>query len=253
MKKILLSVLFAIVALNVTVLNLFAQTVEKVADLSFSIDVDGAGHGGYAPLDRFAQVGSNLWFTTSRGGTYDLGTISRFDLSSHQVVQVASLDNNSGSKSESSLLVIGNNAYFTAVSAGVSNKGTIAEIDLTSGAITPLFAFPNNGLPTGASPRGGLTQIGNDLWTTTSLGGTSNRGVVLKYNLTSGTASLVTNLDGIVLGGEPFDGFTQVGNAWYFTTFVGGSTFNTTNYPITTFPDGSTAIITNKLVLGVAL
>jgi len=240
----------ALGALSLTALDLFSQTVEKVADFSFYLDGDGAGHGGYAPLDRFTQVGTNLWFTTSRGGTYDLGTISRFDLTTHQVVQVASLDNNSGKTPESSLLVIGNEAYFTTELAGVSNKGTIAQIDLPSGVITPLFAFPNNGLPTGATPRDGLAQIGNDLWATTSLGGTSNRGVVLKYNLISGTASVVTNLDGPVLGGQPFDGLAQAGNAWYFTTFSGGSTFKTTNYPTGTLPDGRTITITNVLPLG---
>jgi len=252
MKKNLLSVLLSCVALGGITSNLAAQTVEKVADLNFGVINKDTGEvgGGYYPLDRFTQVGTNLWFTTQRGGANDLGTISRFDLTLHQVVQVASLDNNSGSKPESSLLVIGNAAYFTTTLAGVSNKGTIAEIDLTSGAITPLFAFPNNGLPTGASSRAGLTQIGDDLWTTTSLGGTSNRGVVLKYNLTSGNATFITNLDGPVLGGQPFDGFTPAGNAWYFTTFSGGSTFKTTNYPVQILPDGSTVTLTNSLPLG---
>jgi uncharacterized repeat protein (TIGR03803 family) len=252
MKKILLLAWLSFVALGAVTSALAAQTVEKVADLNFGIVDQATGEtgGGYYPLDRFTQVGTNLWFTTQRGGALDLGTISRFDLTLHQVVQVASLDNNTGSKPESSLLVIGNEAYFTTTLAGVSNKGTIAQIDLPSGVVTPLFAFPNNGLPTGATPRAGLTQIGDDLWTTTSLGGTSNRGVVLKYNLTSGAATLITNLDGPVRGGQPFDGYTQAGNAWYFTTFSGGSTFKTTNYPTGTLPDGSIFTVTNVLPLG---
>ncbi|MDR3456783.1 MAG: hypothetical protein P4N60_05015 [Verrucomicrobiae bacterium] len=229
---------------------LTTNLVEKVADLSFFTDTDGAGHGGYAPLDRFVQVGTNLWFTTKSGGTLDLGTISRFDLGTHQVVQVATLDNNTGSNPESPLTVIDQEAYFTTVSKGMSNKGTISKIDLNSGNITPLFAFPNNGLPTGATPRAGLTLIGNDLWTTTSLGGSTGRGVVVKYNLTRGTASLVTNLDGPLLGGQSTTMLVPVGNAWYFTAATGGDTFNTTNYPVSVLPDGSTIIITNKLVLG---
>ena len=255
MKKIILSALLSGVVFSATTSSLFSQTVEKVADLSFYLgSIDFEGHGGYAPLDGFTQVGTNLWFTTSKGGYYDLGTISRFDLTTHQVVEVASLNSAStGSRPESPLLVIGEEAYFTTQSTGVSNKGTIAKINLTSGVITPLFAFPFNGLATGTTPRGGLTLIGNDLWTTTSLGGSAGRGVVLKYNLTSGSATLVTNLDGPLLGGQAFDGFSsfpQSGNAWYYTTFTGGSTFNTTNYPILTFSDNSTAILTNKLPLG---
>jgi hypothetical protein len=250
MKKILLSVFLFSVVLIGTISSLFGQTVEKVADLDFFIDGNGDGWGGYAPVNSFTQVESQLWFTTSGGGAYSLGTISLFDLPSHQVVQVASLNNSTGSKPYSSLLVISNLAYFTTSSAGVSNRGTIAQIDLTSGDITPLFAFPNNGLPTGEIPRASLTQIGNELWTITSLGGTSNRGVVLDYNLTNGVAALVTNLDGPHLGAEAFDGFTQVGDTWYFVTFAGGNTFGTTDYPVVTLPDGSTTNITNSLPLG---
>lgn len=230
--------------------RLQAQTVEKVADLTFGLDAGGAGRGGYAPLDRFTQVSKDLWFTTSRGGTYDLGTISRFDLLTHQVVQVASLDNNTGTKPESPLLVVGDEAYFTTVGGGLSNKGTISKIDLASGAVSPVFFFPSNGVPTGATPRAGLTRVGDDLWTLTQSGGTSNRGVVLKYNLNSGIASLITNLDGPLLGGQALDGFTQVGDALYYLTQSGGTTFKTTNYPVSVLPDGSTLVITNSLALG---
>jgi hypothetical protein len=232
--------------------------VEKVANLSFSVDpVDGFIQGGYAPLDRFTQVGTNLWFTTSLGGYYGVGTVSRFDLTSHEVVQVASLDNqNTGAKPESPLTVIGDEAYFTTINGGISNRGVIAKINLTDGTLTPVFTFQTNGLNAskysiaGASPRAGVTQIGDDLWTLTQSGGSSNRGVVLKYNLTSGTPTVVTNLDGPVLGGQPMDGFTRVGNAWYFVTFVGGATFNKTNYPTSILPDGSTITITNKTSIG---
>lgn len=208
-----------------------AQTVEKVADLTF-ISVDGVGFGGYAPLDRFTQSGTNLWFTTSKGGTFDAGTVSRFELVTHQVVQVASLDNNTGKAPESSLLIVGDVGYFTTQSGGAGNKGTLAKINLADGAITVLHDFVTNGLPTGATPRSGLTRIGDELWATTSSGGTSNRGVILKYNLTNGITSLVTNLDGPILGGQSFDGFTRVGDAWYFTTFSGGNTFATTGLPL---------------------
>ena len=57
-----------------------AQTVEKVLDFTFSGDDSGSGVGSYAPLDRFTVVGTSLWFTTSKGGTYDAGTIARLDL-----------------------------------------------------------------------------------------------------------------------------------------------------------------------------
>ncbi len=209
-----------------------AQTVEKVADLNFA-SLDGVGLGGYGPLARLTKAGSNLWFTTDKGGAFDAGTISRFDLITREVVEAASLDNNTGRGSESALLVIGDEGYFTTKSGGTGNAGTIAKINLGSGAINVLFNFPENsaenranGLHSGAAPRASLTHIGEELWTTTSLGGTSNRGTIVRFNLTNGVTSLVANLDGPALGGQAFGGFTRAeSNAWFFTTFTGGSSF----------------------------
>lgn len=208
----------------------FAQIVEKVADLNI------AGGGPGAPLDRLTRAGTNLWFTTEKGGLFDpSGTICRYDLVTHEVAVVASLDNNTGKSPESALLVIGDEGYFTTKSGGTGDAGTIAKISLTNGAVTVLHHFPQNtaanrasGIQTGATSRSGLTRIGDELWATTSLGGISNRGVIVNYNLTNGVTSLVTNLDGPNLGGQAFDGFTAVGtNAWYYTTFTGGNTFAT--------------------------
>jgi hypothetical protein len=216
----------AVFALSQVVI--LAQVVEKMADLSL------AGGGPGSPIDRFTQVGTNLWFTTEKGGVFDpSGTISRYDLVTREVVVVASLDNSTGKSPESSLLVIGDEGFFTTKSGGTGDAGTISKINLTNGAVSVLYHFPantaanrTNGLQTGATSRSGLTRIGEELWATTSLGGLSNRGVIVKYKLTDGVTSLVTNLDGPVLGGQAFDGFTPVGtNAWYYTTFTGGSTF----------------------------
>lgn len=204
------------------------QTVEKVADLSFSAP-DGVGVGGYYPLDRLTQQGTNLWFTTERGGTFDAGTVSRFDLVTRQVVQAASLDNNTGKNPDGAILVIGNEGYFTTKNGGVGNEGTIARIDLASGIVTPVYSFPTNANKfAGSTPRGGLSRIGHELWTTTSSGGASNRGTIVRFNLTNSVTTLVTNFDGPVLGGQPYESFTSVGDAHYFTTFTGGSTFGTT-------------------------
>lgn len=241
---------------GVTPLN--AQTVEKVADLNF-VTVDGVGFGGYQPLARVTQAGTNLWFTTDKGGTFDAGTISRFDLVTHEVVEVASFDNTTGKGSESALLVIGDEGYFTTKNGGVGDAGTIAKVNLNSGSVSVLFNFPENtsaargaGTQIGATPRASLTQIGDELWTTTSSGGTSNRGTIVRYNLTNGVTRLVTNLDGPLLGGQAFAGFTPVGsNTWYYTTFSGGNTFQTTSgsYEIL-LPDGSPLQITKNLPLG---
>ncbi len=230
MKKLFLNVALIALGLNFILLTGTAQIVEKMTDLNIA----NSGPGG--PLDRFTQVGTNLWFTTEKGGVFDpRGTISRYDLVTREVVVVASLGNDQGSSPESSLLVIDDEGYFTTKSGGTGNAGTIAKINLTNGIVTVLYDFPQNnaenrtnGVQTGATSRSGLTRIGDELWATTSGGGISNRGTIVKYDLNSGLTSLVTNLDGPQFGGQAFDGFTAAGtNEWYFTTFTGGSTFAT--------------------------
>lgn len=219
--------------------SLTAQTVEKVADLTFA-SADGVGIGGYEPLARPVQVGTNLWFTTDKGGTYDAGTVSRLDLVTGEVVQVASFDNDTGKGSESSLLVIGETAYFTTKSGGTGNAGTLASVNLVTGTLRALFHFPENnaeqraaGTQIGSTPRASLTRIGDELWTTTSLGGASNRGSIVRFHLTHGTAQWVAHLDGPNLGGQAFGGFTPGPNqTWFFTTFTGGDTFATTGLPL---------------------
>ena len=154
---------------------------------------DGVGVGGYYPLDRFVQVGSNLWFTTERGGTYDAGTISRFDLVTREIVQVASLDesatNNVGSNPDGGLLVVGDEAYFTTKNGGAGDNGTIAKINLTDGLITVLHDFDASGEITGETPRGGLTLIGDSLFCTTSSGGSNDMATILRFSLTSNAVS----------------------------------------------------------------
>ena len=76
--------------------QLFTNTVEKVYDLSFGQDLSGNLFGGYAPCCKPVQVGTNLLFTTSKGGFYNNGTISSFSLVSHQYNHIAYLSGKDG-------------------------------------------------------------------------------------------------------------------------------------------------------------
>lgn len=239
---------------------LTAQPVEKVVDLNTGT-VGDLPYGGVMPMDRVTQVGTNLWFTTERGGQYDAGTLSRFDLVTREVVQVASLGtsvtNNLGERPEGSVLVVGDEAYFTTKGGGTGDQGAIIRVNLLTGVPTNLYSFPqntaairNSGLQTGSTPRGGLTRIGDDLWCLTSTGGVSNRGTVVKFNLNTYTTTLVTNFDGPVLGGQPYGNFVKAGNAYYFNTFTGGSTFGTVSSFQYTLSDGTPVNTTTSLPLG---
>jgi hypothetical protein len=212
--------------------NLFTNQVEKVADLNSVLDSQGNINGGYKPQGRLSQSGTNLWFTTAGGGINGDGTVSKFSLVEHAVTQVASFNKNVEGTAAGGPILILNDAtgYFTAQQGGSSsNKGTIVKIDLASGVTTPLFVFYTTN---GANPRSGPFLIGDDLWTMGSLGGTSNRGSVVKYSLTAGTNAVLTNFDGPVIGGYPYATPVEFNGAWYFTSFIGGSTFGQAGIPL---------------------
>jgi uncharacterized repeat protein (TIGR03803 family) len=213
----------------------FTNQVEKAVDLNASLDALGNSTGGYNPQSRFAQVSNDLWFTTKSGGLYPAanagGTVSKFSLVTRQVTQVAYLNNNAawGSAPMSPLLVVDQtNGFFTTSYGGwdgvnaSSNKGAIVQIDLPSGNLTALHIFTNTD---GATSRSAPIKIGDDLWVMTAQGATSKYGTIVKYGLTTGNYTVVTNFDGPVIGGYPYATPVYYNNAWYFTTFIGGSTF----------------------------
>lgn len=87
-------------------------------------------------------------------------------------------------------------------------------------------------------------------------GGASNRGAIFRHHLVAGTTELVLDLDGAINGGQAYDGFLRVGDAWYFTTFTGGSTFGGPGTPLgagtlsrMTFDEGGTAVVTRVIDL----
>ena len=213
--------------------QLTTNAVEKVYDLTYA--GGDFPYGGYAPQSKPTLVGTNLLFTTSKGGTYNLGTVSSLSLVTHEYTQIASLaaalGNNTGSLPNSPLTVIDSAGYFTCNTGGTSNKGTIAQIDLTPGStygtVTPLWSFTNYvGKGVIGNPRTGVTKIGDELWTMASLGGLSNVGAVVKYNLTTGIPTVVTNFNGTNssgnIGGYPYANPVLFNGDYYFTTFVGG-------------------------------
>lgn len=247
--------------LKAALLSGAAQSVEKVADFFTGLDGFGQPYGGVLPMDRVTQHTTNLWFTTERGGLWDAGTLSRFDLVTREIVQFTSLDtsvgNNLGARPEGAVLIIGEDAYFTTKQGGTGDQGSIVRVNLNTGVAANLYSFPDNtatirnsGLQTGATPRGGLTQIGDELWCMTASGGISNRGTIVKINLDTTTTTVVTNFDGPVLGGQPYGSFVKVGDAYYFNTFTGGNTFGTTSIYSYTLPNGTVVTTTNSLSLG---
>jgi uncharacterized repeat protein (TIGR03803 family) len=207
-----------------------AQKVEKLADFFLTYNSDSGEYGGLGGVTgRFLQVDSNLWFATTRGGSADVGTLSRFNLVTRQLDSPVALTNGiTGKTPDTWLLNVSNELYFTTLTGGVGGRGTLAKLSLSNNSVTVLWNFDASTV-NGGAPRGGVQRIGDDLYGATSTGGISNRGVVFRYGLGTGAFAVVTNLDGPLLGGQAYAGIGAAAssNVFYFTAQVGGTTFAT--------------------------
>ena len=84
--------------------------------------------------------------------------------------------------------------YGTTIRGGAANQGTIYRLDTNSGAHTVLFAFPTNSA-NGTQPGGPLIDGSDGLlygWTT--LGGTSNQGVIFRLDRTGSNYTVLRHL-----------------------------------------------------------
>jgi hypothetical protein len=218
-----------------------AQILAKVADIISVKDGNtGAIAGPIAPESGFTQIGTNLWFTTSGGGIVAAGDVCIYNPANSNITEVASLNGSNGKTPWASSIVVANGlGWFTTSTGGAESKGTLCSIDLTNYTITDVYDFhsinPTNGLFVGQTPHSTPIQIGQDLWFTTSAGGSTNTaalGTVVKYSLVNNTLTNVFQLDKTNYGRQPIGGsLVKAGNAYYFLCFQGGSNNYSGTYP----------------------
>ena len=204
-----------------------SQSVTKVADMNWIVDGLGFGNGPDFPKGRMALVGTNYWFLSEKGGVFGIGAVLSFDPATSNIVQIASLDNNTGKTPYGSMVVAGGKAWFTTERGGLGDRGTISYMDTnTLAPPTAVFSFPNNNNTNqancGERPRSTPVVIGNELWVLSSLAGNNAQGSISKYDMVSGIMSSVSHFTG-TNGGFPFGSLVQQGNAYYFTTHQGGT------------------------------
>jgi uncharacterized repeat protein (TIGR03803 family) len=231
MKKSVFTIALCLAALVGSTASGAAQTVQKVKDLIVGT-VLGQGYGASTPQTTLTLIGTNLWFTSNNGGAAGAGGVFYLDLSNSNVVQVATLDNNTGKSPWSSAIVVADGfGWFTTSAGGTGAKGTLSKIDFANNNVTAAYNFPTNDYITsfnGQGPHSTPVRIGDELWFTCSAGGTNSTfGTVTKYNLTNGAVTDVIRLSGTNTdypGRQPLgNSLVQVSNAFYFLTFAGGA------------------------------
>jgi uncharacterized repeat protein (TIGR03803 family) len=178
----------------------FAQT----ETISYSFANNGVdGYQPYAALTLGA--GGTVYGTTNLGGTHGYGTV--FELTSHNI-ETPLVNFNTGATGGGTYPYFAGlvrdhagNLFGTTSYGGAHNLGSVFVIS-PGGGETVLYSFgtnPNDGF----YPYGGvvLDKAGN-LYGTTSIGGTSNRGTVFKVS-PAGDESILHNFGGGADGCNP--------------------------------------------------
>jgi len=127
-----------------------------------------------------------------------------------------------GTNPVSSLIDVSGTRYGATIAGGVSGDGlgTIYAIDRETNAEHVAYEFA--GGSDGALPEGGVIEVGDTLYGTTSLGGKPNAGVVFSLNPATGVEKILHTFRGSD-GANPWASLTKAGTNLYGTTYGGGS------------------------------
>lgn len=220
---------------------LHGATISKLYDFNNS----GSNESVQNPYDTPIVIGNELWFTSEKGGEVGFGTVSSFNLANNTLtLRVGDLGvpddetfYDQGNTPTSSLVRDGNVLYYTTTKGGTGDKGTLNAYDMATGTNTVLWNSPSSSPNTNPNtPSGSVAvvdrgELGKDVYFMTGNGGDgagtgsgTGLGTIQRYNTLTGLTTTVHEFSGgATEGRQPFEGFTKVGNALYFTTFTGGN------------------------------
>jgi len=163
---------------SITKYNIVTNKVTTVLDTMDNVT-------GNTPQSSFSVVGNNLYYTTTRGGTGDRGTIDVYNIASQTNLTLYS----SPSQTSGSPYTL---------------PGNVAYVDLGNGSAS-IYAIEQSG--GGASPTaGGIVKLTLDVAT----------------QAVTSSSLLYTFPGGASHGRQPWKGIIQVGNNLYFTMATGG-------------------------------
>jgi uncharacterized repeat protein (TIGR03803 family) len=147
-----------------------------------------SGSDGTFPIAGLIRDSAgNLYGTTSRGGSWDSGTIFKLDSSGNNftVLHSFGLVANDGIQPFAGVILgSAGNLYGTTLFGGSSNAGTVFKLDTSGNNYTILHNFSDGSvLNDGVAPYAGLIlDSAGNLYGTTSEGGSSGSGTVFKVS-----------------------------------------------------------------------
>lgn len=229
---------YAAVTLSGT--NLYGMTVEGGAGVGviFRLSTSGSGYtnlhnfaGGTAdgayPGGELTLSGTNFYGLASLGGSANLGVVFRIGVTGNDYTNLHSFIGYpaDGSGPPRSLTLDGTTLYGMTQAGGTSQHklGMVFRINTDGSGYTNLHSFAG-GTADGATPLGSLTLANGALYGMTSVGGSSNYGVVFRlYPDGSGYTLLHSFTVSTNDGATPYGSLLSIGTTLYGMTYYGGA------------------------------
>lgn len=188
-------------------------------------------NGAFPLAGLVADSEGNLYGTTSRGGSYNYGTIFRLAEGSNELTTLVSFNGFTGLSPEATLIIdAANNLYGTTFYGGENAYGSIFRLATDTNVMTQLFSFDT---PAGANPRGGLVADSQgNLYGTTYSYGPEGHGTVFKLSALMKALIPLVAFDG-ANGAFPTSGLlADADGNLYGTTVLGGDKYRGTVFRI---------------------
>jgi uncharacterized repeat protein (TIGR03803 family) len=189
-------------------------------------DFDGAANGAYPYGSLLEGTDGNFYGLASSGGTNNFGVLFQYNPSTSSFAVKFNFDDAvSGSLPQSSLILAANGKlYGNTENGGTYSDGVIFEYDIATATYTKKAEFNNDEKQNGREPMGSLMQAKDGmLYGMSYIGGSSNVGVLYKYDPATSTLSKEFDFHGAVNGNAPVSALTLASdNMLYGVTQLGG-------------------------------
>jgi len=194
------------------------------------------GGNGANPQAALTASGNTLYGTTYSGGSSNFGTVFAFNPQGGGLSNLYSFNGAiynaitqtyapaDGANPVGALVLSSNTLYGTTAFGGSNNYGTVFSIETNGANYTVQYNFTGGG--NGGDPEAGLLLIGNVLYGTTFIGGTSGEGSVFRVNTDGTQFTNLHSFTGGADGSNPEGSLVVSGHTLFGTTYgpyAGGS------------------------------
>ncbi len=175
---------------------------------------------GERPYDALTEYNGKFYGLAMRGGASDNGVIFEYNPTTNIYTNLHDFDGSNGAQPPGSMIIYNGNLYGLAYLGGAGLNGVIFKYDILNNTFTNIYdSFDSTN---GAYPRGSLIVKDNKFYGVTSLGGTSNLGVIFEFNPATSTYTKLYSFDG-TYGGNPHGSLVEKDGKFYGLTYNGGA------------------------------